>query len=351
MKIRWSNPPSENATGDTVGYNNAGRALLAQIEKRRGVSTTFDPDEDADVEVFFGFAGHEDFSPKGDIPTVAFAMCETETISETFANGINKADSLVVPSAWCKQVFSRYTDNPIEVVPLGVDGSVFKFRKKKWRMGREPFRILFIGAPNLRKYGCLEDVAPDIASLASRIPLEVYIKTTGASTKGFESRLQSGAGELVGGVLYCGWYLFDNRKIPLDDVAKLYHSSHAVILPSIGEGFGLTGLEAMSCGVPLITTAATGQSEYANEDVASIIETEYRDVSHRVKENKSSPYWHDTHSVVHWPSARSLLHNIIDVMSDYPTAVRRANNARRVAREMSWSASASKLIDALSDAL
>jgi glycosyltransferase involved in cell wall biosynthesis len=49
------------------------------------------------------------------------------------------------------------------------------------------------------------------------------------------------------------------------NIAEIYQRYHFVIQPSRGESFGLCGLEARACGVPIIVTGCTGHSEWLDE--------------------------------------------------------------------------------------
>ncbi len=57
-----------------------------------------------------------------------------------------------------------------------------------------------------------------------------------------------------------------------EDLAKIYSSASVFISSSWCEGFGLPGLEAMACGVPVVTTDSGGIKEYAvNEKTALVV--------------------------------------------------------------------------------
>ncbi|VVO30007.1 glycosyltransferase family 4 protein [Pseudomonas fluorescens] len=53
------------------------------------------------------------------------------------------------------------------------------------------------------------------------------------------------------------------RFVPNSDLPTLYAGAAVFAYPSLYEGFGLPVLEAMSCGVPVICTADTSMSEFA----------------------------------------------------------------------------------------
>lgn len=54
---------------------------------------------------------------------------------------------------------------------------------------------------------------------------------------------------------------YDLGYVPDSDLPALYSGATAVILPSLYEGFGLTALEAMACGTPVIASNTTSFPE------------------------------------------------------------------------------------------
>ena len=80
---------------------------------------------------------------------------------------------------------------------------------------------------------------------------------------------------------YYGKYkniIVDTRKLPLDDLRALYNSAHCFVLPTLGEGWGLTLCEAMATGCPCIATNVTGVTEFFNSDVGYEIKYEVKPV-------------------------------------------------------------------------
>jgi D-inositol-3-phosphate glycosyltransferase len=60
---------------------------------------------------------------------------------------------------------------------------------------------------------------------------------------------------------------------PQHELPYYYNAAEMVVMPSHYESFGLSALEAMSCGVPVITTNVTGISSLIDEKHSSLITT------------------------------------------------------------------------------
>lgn len=63
------------------------------------------------------------------------------------------------------------------------------------------------------------------------------------------------------------------RQQPQHELPKYYNAADLVVMPSHYESFGLTALEAMACGTPVITTNVTGISELLEESCQKHITT------------------------------------------------------------------------------
>ncbi len=61
---------------------------------------------------------------------------------------------------------------------------------------------------------------------------------------------------------------------PQVTIAQLHNVASVSVMPSRSEGFGLAGLEAMACGVPLVVTRSGGPETFAIGEIVSVEDVE-----------------------------------------------------------------------------
>lgn len=133
----------------------------------------------------------------------------------------------------------------IRVNPYGVDCERFRVRERR---ESQPLRFLFVGAVNARKGVPLLIEAWRCLNAAKA---ELWL--VGGASKQALSLLPE-----LPGFRYFG-------AVPHGDVAELIRQCDVFVFPSYFEGFGLVLLEAMACGLPVITTTATAGPDIVTE--------------------------------------------------------------------------------------
>jgi len=158
---------------------------------------------------------------------VAKRMTRVMTVSESSAGDI-AADHRVDPER-------------IHVVPVGVDPELFL---PVAGVQRVPGRIVTTASADVAMKG-LKYLLEAIAKLRTERHVELVIigkpKEDSASSAVFE--------EL--GLTDCVSYV---HGVPDERIVELYSEAELACVPSLYEGFSLPAIEAMSCGVPLVTT-------------------------------------------------------------------------------------------------
>ena len=182
---------------------------------------------------------------------------------------IMKQHHLWFPSEWGRKVAIENGLLPvqIDVVPEGVDGNTFHpyFKPK-----HDKFRFLLIGKNEQRK-SVEESILAFAQVFGSNPNVELVIKSD------FFRNVEIKRKELEDKITNTG---ADNIKLiwgyqTLEGLSNLYRSSDVFLFPTKAEGWGLPLIEAAACGLPLITTYYSGQTEFLQDIKSSCLFVPY----------------------------------------------------------------------------
>lgn len=321
--------------GNAYGYSTHNRKLMEAVEARP------DCELSPDARVSFALTTSDRYERIPDRFNFLLTMFETDTLPTAYVEGLQYADHIIVPCNHNKWLFGKYTDKPIDVCWEGVDLNDYPFEQRRFPIGR-PFRFLWLAAPNVRKgWECLiagwkafHDVnrawitAQRQSYVLNPQPLfELYIKTT--VTEKLETDIP--------GVVW------DSRNLSIEELRDLYESAHCFVLPTMGEGFGLTLAEAMASGCPCVSTSITGTADFFDNNVGYVIKVE--EEKHHVEIDGV------THGV-YMPDPNSMVEQMKQCYDDYATgrAQRKARRARkRIEEQITWDISADRLVKIIRD--
>jgi glycosyltransferase involved in cell wall biosynthesis len=160
---------------------------------------------------------------------------------------LDRADAIVVVNRFTLEAVSRQTDKrKIHVIPLGVDTSEFAYS-----IPTECFRIVSFGP--LQKRRGLDDLINAVSIVSKQYP-QVELDITGDGPhKGSLEALVNKLG-LSGNVKFLGY-------IPRSHLIRVLARSRLYCHPSLHETFGISLLEAMSTGRPVVATDSIGPRE------------------------------------------------------------------------------------------
>lgn len=178
-------------------------------------------------------------------------MFESDKIPEDWPDYLALADEVIVPSKWCADTFAR-AGIKTTVVPLGYNDRAYQFidRPVPVEHGRA-FTFIHYSSFNIRK-GFFEVLEAFSKEFSRNEPVRLILKSTLRTPPVPIVKTEYPNIEVI-----CG-------EIPEADLANLLGRAHCMVYPSMGEGFGITPLEAMATGLPAIVPNAHGISEYFN---------------------------------------------------------------------------------------
>lgn len=396
IPLFWATP-EHDLVANALGYNTHNKYM------RKHSEPFFNYDEKA--EIALTIAPGNKFHPIPGKFNVLFTMWEFLDVPPSYIEGINRADALIVPCKFCKDVFSGYfPKDRIYVCHEGVDPDLYKFKQRvqpnaagayrceKCKIGGaamtgmsipckkcgkklteirkgERFRFLWLGAPNPRKgYPFLLEMV----KIFENVPgAEIYLKTTMPKLTWWttikntwkkrkkifkkESRERMSLWRMIRRipkpyynerVVTMGKYknvFLDTRKLPTNELIDLYHSAHCFVMPHLGEGWGLTLCEAMATGCPSISVAETGCKDFFDEKVGYPLKTAI--ISQDLREDYDLP-----EARAYVPNTKDLLEKMTYVMANYGEAAKKGKLASdRIRSKFTWDLAGKRLRDVIDE--
>jgi len=251
---------------------------------------------------------------------VIYTGADTTGGIPNFTQNINNADYVLTPSNYSKRIMENLGVKPqIFVFPHGIDPDLFKFTKRSLS---NKFRFLYVGECSDRK-GIFHLLEAFLFLFKNNQDVELHIKSN-------SSMLFYGSDKLLK-------IKEENSNIHLHfsneghtSVVELYNECHAYVYPSRADSFGMTLLESMACGLPVISTDLPGATE--------IIDSRYYKIKSTLVPVKDHPWM-----LGEWgePDTFSLVKAMKEVYINYSEIVssgKLRENSDYVRENFSWQA-------------
>ena len=179
-----------------------------------------------------------------------------QAVYEIEKEGMEKADAIITVSEWTKNMVIRHygiRPEKITVVHNGIDSDNYRrLSARLTELKQAGYKVvLFVGRVTLQK-------GPDyFVTLAERV-LKHCPKTY---------FILAGSGDMLGAVVEAAAGLGLSHRFIFpgflrgEELDALYQAADLYVLPSVSEPFGITPLEAMRNGTPVIISKQSGVSE------------------------------------------------------------------------------------------
>lgn len=224
----------------------------------------------------------ETFKDKSFFPAVSIASWKLAV------NGLKYADRVIaVSNHTAKDITQRLSISPRSIITIpNAVSSEFKptmqdkiaIYRRQYNLCQRDFCLLNVGSNNLRKNvsGILEAIA-----ILSKKNIPVHFWKAGAD---FDAKQKSfiAANNLDHCVRYLG-------KPDETQLRQIYNAADVLVAPSTYEGFGLTILEAMACGTPVITSNVTSLPEVAGDAAILVEPTDIKAIAAAISRLQAKP--------------------------------------------------------------
>jgi glycosyltransferase involved in cell wall biosynthesis len=204
-----------------------------------------------------------ELSPPGSGRLAAIVPWEFGSVPREWVELIGRnVDELWVPSEFVRRMYVEDGVPPdrVHAIPNGVDLVTFSPMERTAAAQERGTRFLFVGGLIWRKGS---DVLLEAfkRAFADQDDVELVVKDVGADGvyRGSDER-EPFREYAASGALPRLTLLSD--KLTENELAELYRSCDVLVHPYRGEGFAMPVLEAMACGLPVITTAGGPTDEF-----------------------------------------------------------------------------------------
>lgn len=202
---------------------------------------------------------------------------ETTRIPNRWRSNMNKFDAVCVPSIQNRQAMrASGVKVPIFIVPHGVDSNKYKPSNRKLPLREAKGKFVFVsifGFQHRKNPEALLKAYWEEFSSADNVIL--VIKTNGYASyeneQWIRNRIQTYK-QRLGITKKTAPVVIISRQLNPIQLKEIYTLGHAFVLPTRGEGVGLPFLEALSSGIPVITTGWGGHMDFVTSKNSFLVQ-------------------------------------------------------------------------------
>lgn len=163
---------------------------------------------------------------------------------------------IVTPSEWLKEIVKKsfLAKHPIKVINNGIDLTTFTPQKSAFKKENNIKGYMILAVSNIWNYNKGLDV---VISLARELPNTYTIVIVGTNNE-IDKELPSNVISI-------------HRTNDINELVKIYSSADVFINPTREDTFPTVNIEALACGIPVITFNTGGSPECLNSKCGRIV--------------------------------------------------------------------------------
>ena len=239
-----------------MGYGSSNIALKKALTENGVIihDVITDPEgaEKCEVGIAYSTAGQGALEMLPTPYRIMYTMFEADRFPQSWVSTCNCANQVWVPSQFCKDALIKSgCESPVNVVPLGFDPKTF-FPTERTK--NDVFTFGYVGSATVRKgFDLLQKAFADEFKPDEPVKLLIHSNNIISSAMIGDERI-----------------VYSIGTVEHDELRALYNRMDCFVMPTKGEGFGLTPLESMACGTPVAVTGFGGNLDYMDEDCLHI---------------------------------------------------------------------------------
>ena len=250
---------------------------------------------------------------------IGYWMCEVPGIPEQWAKQFRFFDEVWTGSAFCQQAMSRSSNIPILLMPHPIEMFPVTDRMKDRRNGVYCGAFSFLTVANVysdaERKNILFTVRAFLNAFGDRHDVQLVLKISNLEYDPLlEAKLKSICEKHLNVKVLPGY-------VENEVINGLYDQTDAYVSLHRAEGFGFTISDAISRGIPVITTGYSGNVDFCDRADTMLVDYKLREIGHERLRYKKEAIWAE-------PDMASATRGLAEMVERYGERLMLADHAK-----------------------